>query len=235
MPADETFDVGVDTRTAVNDKDYQVPFRFNGTIDKLTFNLGPPQLAEDGRAEDPGSRRQSARLRLGNLPLIESDLVGGVVQTLPVNETSPKTLLRKILAFAAVVEVATGFVLMIDPAIVIALLLGVEVSGAGSLLGRCFGIALLALGVACWPGRQRAESDSPAFRAMLIYNVLIALYLAYLGTVGTAERRAVVAGCCAARGRGAVADLDVAQRVSNWWPMARSARVCLRAGPANGS
>jgi hypothetical protein len=28
--ADETFDVGVDTRTGVNDKDYQVPFAFNG-------------------------------------------------------------------------------------------------------------------------------------------------------------------------------------------------------------
>jgi hypothetical protein len=44
--ADETFDVGVDTRTGVNDKDYQVPFPFNGTINKLTFHLGPPQLAE---------------------------------------------------------------------------------------------------------------------------------------------------------------------------------------------
>ena len=29
----------------VNDQDYQVPFRFNGTIDKVTFNLGPSQLA----------------------------------------------------------------------------------------------------------------------------------------------------------------------------------------------
>ena len=47
MPVDETFDVGVDTRTGVNDQDYQVPFRFNGTIDKLTFNLGPMQL-DDG-------------------------------------------------------------------------------------------------------------------------------------------------------------------------------------------
>ena len=44
--ADETFDVGVDTRTGVNDKDYQVPFAFNGTIDKLTVSLGPPQLVE---------------------------------------------------------------------------------------------------------------------------------------------------------------------------------------------
>ena len=44
LPPDETFDVGIDTRTRVNDQDYQVPFRFNGTIDKLTFNLGPSQL-----------------------------------------------------------------------------------------------------------------------------------------------------------------------------------------------
>jgi hypothetical protein len=43
-PADESFDVGVDTRTGVDDKDYQVPFRFTGKLDKLTVKLGPPQL-----------------------------------------------------------------------------------------------------------------------------------------------------------------------------------------------
>ena len=91
---------------------------------------------------------------------------------------------RRILSFAAVAELGTGLVLMIDPAIVVTLLLGSAVSGTGILLGRCFGIALLALGVACWPTGQRAERGSPAFRAMLIYNVLIALYLAGLGTVG---------------------------------------------------
>jgi arylsulfatase len=42
--ADETFDVGVDTRTGVNDKDYQVPFPFNGKLNKLTISLGPLQL-----------------------------------------------------------------------------------------------------------------------------------------------------------------------------------------------
>ena len=45
--ADETFDIGVDTRTGVNDKDYQVPFAFNGTIDKLTIDLGPMQIADE--------------------------------------------------------------------------------------------------------------------------------------------------------------------------------------------
>jgi arylsulfatase A-like enzyme len=43
-PRDEGFDVGIDTRTPVDDKDYQVPFAFSGKIDKLTFNLGPSQL-----------------------------------------------------------------------------------------------------------------------------------------------------------------------------------------------
>ena len=91
---------------------------------------------------------------------------------------------RRILAFAAIVEAGTGFVLLADPAIVVSLLLGAEVSGAARALGRCFGIALLALGLACWPTRQRDERASPASRAMLTYNALIALYLAYLGAVG---------------------------------------------------
>jgi arylsulfatase A-like enzyme len=41
MPWDETFDVGVDTRTGVDDADYQVPFRFTGKIEKLTVALAP--------------------------------------------------------------------------------------------------------------------------------------------------------------------------------------------------
>jgi arylsulfatase len=44
MPADETFDVGMDTRTPV-DSSYEVPFRFTGKINKLTFNLGPTELS----------------------------------------------------------------------------------------------------------------------------------------------------------------------------------------------
>ena len=43
----ETFDVGVDTRTGVDDKDYQPPFRFTGKIDKLTVKLVPLKDAEE--------------------------------------------------------------------------------------------------------------------------------------------------------------------------------------------
>jgi arylsulfatase len=49
MTIDETFDVGVDTRTSVDDKDYQVPFRFTGKLNKLTFKLGPTQLTSEDR------------------------------------------------------------------------------------------------------------------------------------------------------------------------------------------
>jgi hypothetical protein len=44
MSIDETFDVGLDTRTGV-DNSYELPFKFTGTIDKLTFKLGPSQLS----------------------------------------------------------------------------------------------------------------------------------------------------------------------------------------------
>ena len=48
MSIDETFDIGIDTRTPVDDS-YELPFRFTGTIDKLTFKLGPEQLGENDR------------------------------------------------------------------------------------------------------------------------------------------------------------------------------------------
>jgi arylsulfatase len=47
ISVEETFDVGVDTRTGVEDKDYQAPFRFTGKLDKLTVRLGPVQLTRD--------------------------------------------------------------------------------------------------------------------------------------------------------------------------------------------
>ena len=59
--------------------------------------------------------------------------------------------MRKFLAFAAVAEVGVALAMLIAPALVVRWLLGVGVSAAGNLLGRFFGIALLALEVACWP------------------------------------------------------------------------------------
>ncbi len=48
MTIDESFDIGIDTRTGVDDS-YKLPFRFSGTINKLTYNLRPEQLTAEDR------------------------------------------------------------------------------------------------------------------------------------------------------------------------------------------
>ncbi len=54
---DETFDIGADTGTPVDDQDYQVPFNFTGKIEKLTIALDRPQLTpEDQRRLMEASR-----------------------------------------------------------------------------------------------------------------------------------------------------------------------------------
>jgi hypothetical protein len=53
----ETFNVGVDTGTPVNDQDYQVPFPFTGKIEKLTMKLGPEDLTPEEREMIFGSYR----------------------------------------------------------------------------------------------------------------------------------------------------------------------------------
>ncbi|HEU0207564.1 MAG TPA: arylsulfatase [Candidatus Udaeobacter sp.] len=42
---DETFDIGSDTGTPVDDEDYQVPFKFTGKLNKLTLNVERPELS----------------------------------------------------------------------------------------------------------------------------------------------------------------------------------------------
>jgi arylsulfatase len=46
---DESFDVGSDTGTSVEDKDYQPPFAFNGALSKVTVKLEPVQMSPDDR------------------------------------------------------------------------------------------------------------------------------------------------------------------------------------------
>jgi arylsulfatase len=44
---DESFDVGMDTRSGVDDNDYQPPFRFTGKLDRLTIQLVPPEMTAE--------------------------------------------------------------------------------------------------------------------------------------------------------------------------------------------
>jgi hypothetical protein len=85
--------------------------------------------------------------------------------------------MNKPLAFAAIAEAATGVALIVVPPLVGRLLLGAELTGVAIPVARVTGIALIALGVGCWPG-------SIALRGMLTYSALATLYLLYLGIRG---------------------------------------------------
>jgi len=84
--------------------------------------------------------------------------------------------MRSALVFAAAGEIATGLALLILPSLVGRLLLGEELTGIAIPVARVAGIALIALGLACWPG--------PPWLGMLVYGGAVTLYLAYLGFTG---------------------------------------------------
>ena len=84
--------------------------------------------------------------------------------------------MKKLLVLAAIGEAATGLALLIVPSLVVRLLFGAELTGVAIPVARVLGIALIALGVACWPG--------PALLGMLTYSALVTLYLLYLGIRG---------------------------------------------------
>jgi hypothetical protein len=84
--------------------------------------------------------------------------------------------MNKTLSLAAAAEIATGLALLITPSLVGQLLLGEDLTEAAMLVARVAGIALIGLGVACWPG--------PPLAGMLVYTACIMLYLAYVGLRG---------------------------------------------------
>jgi hypothetical protein len=86
----------------------------------------------------------------------------------------------KLLIFAALSEALFGLILLVYPPIVIRLLFDSEIGGSGVLMSRLAGVALIALGVACWPDRNMFR----AYFGMLTYSLLAMLYLVYVGVNG---------------------------------------------------
>ena len=84
--------------------------------------------------------------------------------------------MRRVLILAAVGEAATGAALLLVPSLVGQLLLGTELTGIAVTVARVAGIALIGLGVACWPGPPRL--------GMLIYSGAVTVFLAYVGLTG---------------------------------------------------
>jgi len=90
---------------------------------------------------------------------------------------------KRVLVFSVVAEAVTGSAAAFAPSLVGQLLLGVEFSGVTLAVARCFGITLVALSIAAWPGEAEIGALVRPLRGMAAYNGLIALYLGYVGAV----------------------------------------------------
>jgi hypothetical protein len=84
--------------------------------------------------------------------------------------------MKRVLVIASISEAATGAALLIVPSLVGQLLFGVALTGSALTVARVTGIALIALGIACWPGTPLV--------GMLTYSAAVTLYLAYVGFAG---------------------------------------------------
>ena len=150
---------------------YDPPFKFTGKIKKLTFKLepeiktvaqskaerGPIQAPEPDPIEQPGPAKQ---------PVIEAAEMNGTP--------------RPLLALMGAAEAATGSGAGDSTDLLVELLLGTAPSTvAGVTVSRVAGVALLALGVACWLARQDAEGRAARglIAAMLLYNVAVVAIL----------------------------------------------------------
>lgn len=89
---------------------------------------------------------------------------------------------RTLESLSSAIEIATGLALLVVPELVARVLLGAGLSDSGIAVARLAGCGLLALGLACWPGR--IEPTSQATRALFTYNLLAGLYLGYLRAGG---------------------------------------------------
>jgi hypothetical protein len=85
--------------------------------------------------------------------------------------------MKRVLVLAAFSEAGTGMALLVVPSTVGQLLLGAQLTGVAIPVARVTGIALIALAVACWPGRT-------ALCGMLTYSALATAFLACLAIRG---------------------------------------------------
>src|SRR5687767_11750440 len=88
--------------------------------------------------------------------------------------------MKTLLSLMGAAEAATGLVLLAAPSVLVELLLGAAPgTPAGVTVSRVAGVAVLALGVACWLARDDAAGRAAKglVAAMLLYNVAVAAVL----------------------------------------------------------
>jgi hypothetical protein len=90
--------------------------------------------------------------------------------------------MRFLLLISALLEAPTGIALLAMPAFVVDLLLGVPLgTSVGPPVARLAGVALIALGTACWGGGRdpKSRAASGVALGMLLYNLGVVVLLSY--------------------------------------------------------
>jgi len=85
---------------------------------------------------------------------------------------------KMLVMVSAGAEAITGISLVAVPQFLAKVLLGADLADSGIAIARLTGVALLSLGLACWPSSEGAGTNG--LRALSAYNLLTAFYLVYL-------------------------------------------------------
>ena len=88
--------------------------------------------------------------------------------------------MKRLLLLSVLTELVTSLVLMIDPTLATRLLFNADLTPVGTVVARFVSVPLFSLVLACWPGEKTIQRNLPELRGMLSYNLLAAIYLAYV-------------------------------------------------------
>jgi len=90
--------------------------------------------------------------------------------------------MKNLLTVTAIMEFGVGLAFLAYPSLPVNLLLGSSlITPVESALARVFGMALVALGIACWLSRSYLQSHftKGLVGAMLVYNIGVSVILVY--------------------------------------------------------
>jgi hypothetical protein len=93
-------------------------------------------------------------------------------------------LQRFVVMTAAWLEIIAGATLLTIPGVASRLLFAAQPGSVGIALGRCAGIGILALGIACLPSKAIGSCRGAVF-GLLVYNVGVAILFAWVGIATT--------------------------------------------------
>ena len=182
--ADDGCDVGRDTGSPVS-PDYKAAENgFTGTVKGVQI-----AIAEDAVSSITSSNpRKQFNWRWHGNKTCQDSLSAGRLQSRPPTGKDSREYCREkmksLLIVTALIEGATGLLLLAAPSVVTRLLLDSSLDGSVPLIvARLTGLALLTLTVACWLARLDGETRAAngLVTAMVLYNVGAAALLAYAG------------------------------------------------------